>query len=115
MALEKRPIWLGQTENAVFEALCHVSEWSDTEAATIVIQSGLAGLRLETALRLYQRAFLSTGEIADRTGINRGALLEAIHQRHLNPAPDPTFDPVAHQKDTERWLKTFQEQWPGLR
>jgi predicted HTH domain antitoxin len=115
MALEKRPIWLDPTENEVFEELCRLGEWSEAEASTIIIQIGLAGLRLETALQLYQRALLSTGEIAERAGINRGVLLEAIHQRHLSPAPDPMFDPVAYQKDTEHWLKTFQEQWPGLR
>jgi len=36
--------------------------------------------------------------------------LESIHQRHLSPAPDPTFDPIAYQKGTERWWKAFQEQ-----
>lgn len=70
-------------------------------------------LRLEAAIRLDTTTPLSTGEIADRTGLNRGELLHVLRERGIAPYDDPVIDPRALEAVINERLARRVARWTG--
>jgi len=70
-------------------------------------------LRLEAAIRLYTTTTLSTGEIADRTGVNRGELLHVVQERGIAPYDDAARDPITLEADLNERLARRVARWTG--
>ena len=85
----------------------------EPEALHKLVEAGLAALRLEAALHLYATAPLSTGEIAEQTGIPRGQLIRTIQERRVAPYEDPTIDQPALYRDLDERLKRRVARWKG--
>jgi len=99
MALDERPIPLTREEAEALTALCQSLGLRETDAFHEVIRAGLAAYRMELALQWYHITPQSTGDIAERLGINRGDLLREIYTRGIAPYEDPTMDRVTRLED----------------
>jgi predicted DNA-binding protein (UPF0251 family) len=96
--------------------LRQLAEWAGldpAQAAHHLVEVGLTALRLEAALHLYATTPLSTGEIADRTGVDRGALLRAVQARGIAPYDDPALDPVALATTLNARVTQRVARWTG--
>lgn len=104
MALDERPIPLTREEAEALTALCQNMGLRESDVFHEVIRAGLAAYRLELALQWYHTTPQSTGDIAERLGINRGDLLREIYTRGIAPYEDPTLDRSArlHELDQRR-------------
>jgi len=104
-------ISLTPEEAALFQQLTEWAGLDRQQAIHHLIEAGLGALRLEAAIRLYTTTVLSTGEIADRTGVNRGELLHIVQERGIAPYDDPTVDPEALEGDLNARLASRVARW----
>ena len=104
MALDERPIPLTRDEAKALTTLCQHMGLRESDVFHDVIRAGLSAYRLERALQGYHTTPQSTGDIAERLGINRGDLLREIYTRGIAPYEDPTLDRSArlHALDQRR-------------
>lgn len=71
------------------ESLREWAQLSEEQVRKVLITGGLTALRLQAATQLYTTQPLSSGEVADRVGLNRGILLDWFHTHAIAPWTDP--------------------------
>jgi predicted HTH domain antitoxin len=108
-------IRLTPTEAALVQQLAALAGLDDAQARQTLIEAGLAALRLEAAIHLHTTTSLSTGEIADQTGVNRGELLHVLQARGLTRYDDSALDASALEADLNARLARRVAQWQGRR
>ncbi len=78
MIFDEMPTQKFAEESAIVESLRLLGQFTPEEARHFLLQDGLDGLRLAAAQVLWNTRPLSTGEIADLVGVNRGMLLRSL-------------------------------------
>jgi predicted HTH domain antitoxin len=85
----------------------------EEEVRRRVAEVGLDEVRLETAILLYTSRSLSTGEVAEMVGMNRGAVIRAFIDRRVAPYDDPEEDEQEIWRQADENVKKILKLWKG--
>lgn len=102
MAMNRQSI----TDDSVIAELCTLGGLSRSDAAAIVQQKGLDGLRVQVGARVYAQTPMTSGDAAARVGLrNRGLLLRYLDDNQIPPAPENDEDSETIQREFSRRME----------
>lgn len=92
--------------------LADLAGWPEQELPRRLVQAGLNALRLEAAMKLYSSRPLSTGQIAEMVGLNRGDILREFIYRGVEPYDDPDEDESEVERRSNMNASKLVKMWP---
>lgn len=107
MVFDEMPTQKFTEESAIVESLRQLGQFTPEEVRHFLLQDGLNGLRLAAAQVLWHTRPLSTGEIADFVGMNRGVLLQALLMTQWPPQYESSNDPESTPEEIDRRMTAY--------